>query len=329
MKKKAVVVGINYTGTSYELRGCVNDALNVRTYLTNNGFEIRLLLDKDATTGDILFDLDWLVKDAAPGDTLFFHYSGHGSQMPSSIEEDKLDEIICPVDLNWEDKVITDNDLREIFNPVPVGVNVTVVLDCCHSGSGLDQSETAIIDERYLVSAEKSEISKRTIRQRFRPMPSRIKKIIVDNDMTLREWNTSRDINQTALLIAGCKPHQTSADALINGTYQGAATYAMMSVIKHNPNITYLELINQMNGYMSVNGFTQRPQLDGSSRLYNKEFLSNFNEAVESDNESYDNIFIPEMSSIDLELPELAKPTKFALLFIVLVLLLVMLALFG
>ena len=47
--KKALLIGINYTNTSYELQGCINDALHLSTILqTKYGFQennISLLLD--------------------------------------------------------------------------------------------------------------------------------------------------------------------------------------------------------------------------------------------------------------------------------------------
>ena len=44
--------------------------------------------------------MNWLVRGAQPNDSLFFHYSGHGSQQQDSDgdEVDGTDETICPVD---------------------------------------------------------------------------------------------------------------------------------------------------------------------------------------------------------------------------------------
>lgn len=273
MKKRALIVGINYVGTGHELRGCINDANNVKVYLETQGFtDIELMLEKDATTANILAGLKRLVDDAWPGDVLVFHYSGHGSQVPSTLEEDKLDEIICPVDLNWIDKVITDNELKAIFNPVPNGVNVTVILDCCHSGNALDQVETAKINPtREVSSATKVRVMKKNMKNRYLPMPTKIERKA--KKMKLRDWNTSRDINQSALLIAACQPNQTSADATIAGKPCGAGTYALLRQLGQNPNSTYQEVIDSMNGFMMTNNFTQRPQLDGSSFLYGRKFL--------------------------------------------------------
>jgi len=32
-RRKALIIGINYFGTSHELKGCINDALNIRRFL--------------------------------------------------------------------------------------------------------------------------------------------------------------------------------------------------------------------------------------------------------------------------------------------------------
>ena len=89
-RRRAVVIGINYKGTSAALRGCVNDAKNIQRLLTRQGFpndssHMVMLTDGSGTssnnvpTGANIFKaLQWLVQGAAQGDFLFFHYSGHG-----------------------------------------------------------------------------------------------------------------------------------------------------------------------------------------------------------------------------------------------------------
>lgn len=83
--------------------------------------------------------LSRLVSLTAAGDSLFFHYSGHGTQVPTDgddHEADGLDEAIVPVDMN----LIVDDDLRLIFCQLPVGARMTMLADCCHSGTMLDHS---------------------------------------------------------------------------------------------------------------------------------------------------------------------------------------------
>lgn len=81
-----MLIGINYFGQKGQLRGCINDAKNLSTYLNHSfGYarEDMVILTDDQqnpmsqpTKANILRAMHWLVKDAQPNDSLFFHYSG-------------------------------------------------------------------------------------------------------------------------------------------------------------------------------------------------------------------------------------------------------------
>lgn len=283
MTKKALLVGINYPGTSHALRGCVNDVMLMSSVLSKNfGFEARnkrMLTDHSATTAQILHRLDWLVADAQPGDVLYFHYSGHGSQMADQrydqdYEPDGLDEIICPMDLNWRDKVIKDDDLQRIFNKVPEGVNLTVMLDCCHSGGGADHlyqyqpSGVAAVDHDPF-SPNKS---------RLLPMPADIANRAIGLDLQVRPRSVSTSGGSTkGMLISGCQSHQTSADAFLANKFYGAATFYMERVLKkYEYNVDYGTLVEVMNESLADFNFTQRPELNGSTEFFGKKFLQPF-----------------------------------------------------
>lgn len=85
-KRKALLIGINYFGQKGQLRGCINDARNLSSYLNQSfGYarEDMVILTDDQqnpmsqpTKANILRAMHWLVKDAQPNDSLFFHYSG-------------------------------------------------------------------------------------------------------------------------------------------------------------------------------------------------------------------------------------------------------------
>ena len=86
-RRKALLIGINYFGQRGQLRGCINDVKNMSTYLNGNfGYarEDMVILTDDQqnpmsqpTKQNILRAMHWLVKDAKPNDSLFFHYSGN------------------------------------------------------------------------------------------------------------------------------------------------------------------------------------------------------------------------------------------------------------
>ncbi|KAL4435181.1 hypothetical protein ABPG77_001863 [Micractinium sp. CCAP 211/92] len=149
MTKRALICGCNYPGSNAQLNGCINDCLAMRQLLTQHfGFaegDITMMLDTDASTtsptgANIKAKLREMVSASKSGDVLFFHFSGHGTQVPDDGESDGFDEAICPTDMN----VIADDDLRDIFSKLAPGVKFTMIADCCHSGTLLDHQAIAI-----------------------------------------------------------------------------------------------------------------------------------------------------------------------------------------
>nr|POF15037.1 metacaspase-1a [Quercus suber] len=92
------------------------------------------------TKANILRAMHWLVKDARPNDSLFFHYSGHGGQTPDldGDEEDGYDEVIYPVDFRQAGHIVDDEMHRIMVQTLQPGVRLTAIFDSCHSGSALD-----------------------------------------------------------------------------------------------------------------------------------------------------------------------------------------------
>jgi hypothetical protein len=105
---------------------------------------MRFLLDDGRSTApnraEILAAMQWLVDGAAPGDSIFRHYSGHGGQMrnDNGDEKDSLDETMVPLDYQTNGQIRDDDLFKALVVPTPEGVLLTVVMDCCHSGSVLD-----------------------------------------------------------------------------------------------------------------------------------------------------------------------------------------------
>jgi hypothetical protein len=93
----------------------VNDARDMANTLVICGFEpknIRICTDRAATKDGILKGLDWLITSAKKGDSLAFYYLGHGSQVVDTDgdEVDRLDEILCPHDIDFAKKLYLSDD---------------------------------------------------------------------------------------------------------------------------------------------------------------------------------------------------------------------------
>jgi hypothetical protein len=91
-RRKALIIGINYTGSKHALNGCINDAMNVREFLVRDrGFspnpaEMVIMTDSPQNRGtpfeptgrNIMAAFQWLVTGNHPGDSVWLSYSGHG-----------------------------------------------------------------------------------------------------------------------------------------------------------------------------------------------------------------------------------------------------------
>jgi len=259
--KKALLVGINkyVPELGADLQGCVNDVNNMYALLTNTfGFKpdnIRVLIDERATRQGIIDRLKWLLDKAMAGDELVFHYSGHGSQIRDRNGDeldDQLDEILCPHDMDW-DNPLTDDILAEILKQLPKGVYFTMICDSCHSGTmtkNFGNPGCRLQLPRFIVPP--FDIQCRTTGRHLN-----VNKIGMKG----------RGSDQNHILISGCRDNQTSADANIDGKYQGAFTWAFTESIKKDPNVTWLSIYTKVLDKLAAENFSQVPQLSGNSAL--------------------------------------------------------------
>lgn len=240
MTKQALLVGINYTGTFSALNGCINDVQNIKKYLLQRGYSeenITVLTDETAmkpTRVNILTQLLKLILCDAK--KLFFHYSGHGSYVrdEDGDEPDGKDECLCPID--YEDAgMILDDELRGILQCLNEGKKLTVLLDCCHSGSGCDLSYNMCERAgRYLMVK------------------------------TRKQRKTRGD----CVMISGCRDNQTSADAYIEGNYQGALTNSFLDLVSGNAvSLSYEELVLQLRLKLKNEEYSQIPCLSSGKKL--------------------------------------------------------------
>lgn len=91
------------------------------------------------TKKEILEDVKWLVKDAKAGDVLWFHFSGHGSQIKTATDDvDGMAESIVPVDFRTAGQIIDEDLYLNMVKPLPKDVTLYCIFDCCHSGGLLN-----------------------------------------------------------------------------------------------------------------------------------------------------------------------------------------------
>jgi metacaspase-1 len=278
MPNRALLVGINrYKMANSDLSGCVNDVTNVRDSLLKFfGFEvddIRVVTDERATKKAILERLKWLVKGTKAGDRLLFHFSGHGSQIRDRDGDelkDKMDEILCPHDMDWDGTYIVDDELHQVFSGLPKGCALEVLLDSCHSGTGT----------RELLALSQLP-PEQSFKPRFLPPPADIL-CRVDDDLPIIHLlrgsnptpNTLPPIPEYLSLFSGCADNQTSADALIGGSYNGAFTYYFCKHLRDvKGKISRSDQLKRVRASLKHEDFDQVPQLEASKAKKGKALL--------------------------------------------------------
>ena len=276
-EKRALLIGINdYTKgpAHWDLRGCENDVAMTRQLLvTKFSFpeeNIKVLLSGEATAEAIKSAIeDWLVARSQPEDIVYFHFSGHGSQLKDrdGDEKDGRDEMICPADMEPGkiESIITDEQLGELLERIPAN-NVTVVLDACHSGTGtrdLTRSRARFAEfepgvgpgtRSIVVSSAEQSIPSESSEQ---PATGATHKLSGSEGM--------EGGGELQVTISGCKDDQTSADAFIDeGFYAGALTYNLIENMKKAPpDMTYRELMDQVERDIKAGKYTQTPEIKG------------------------------------------------------------------
>lgn len=225
--KKALLVGINYKGTSNELYGCINDANSIKERISKNGFtNINMLTDlttKKPTRANILDGFKNLLINSQAGDLLFFLYSGHGSNIldKNGDEKDGYDEMIVSCDM----QPILDDELKSIIRQyLTSGATLFAMFDSCFSGSVLD-----------------------------------LKYQYMDNDK-YNENPKDLDTQGNVFMISGCTDKQTSSDAIFNNKPNGAMTWSLLEAIKQKPSCNWRELVTNMRTLLKSSKFEQIPQ---------------------------------------------------------------------
>lgn len=138
---RALVVGVDRYAAVPPLKGAVNDARDVAAVLARDGVETTVLTDAAATRAAVVDAFERLVREGAPGDLIYFHFSGHGISLPddNGDEADGRDESYLLQDFDEvanPGEQLVDDDLDALFRTAAAaGREVLFVADACHSGS--------------------------------------------------------------------------------------------------------------------------------------------------------------------------------------------------
>ena len=135
--KRALLIGLNYKGSDYQLEFCESDVKSIKELMDSCGVETRLISDSDNLGNRELNKLldDYKAKQK-PNDTFYIVYSGHGTQVPGD-EPDQYDEALCLFKHGYIDCYL-DQVLRSKLEGFKG--HVVVIFDSCFSG-GMERNQ--------------------------------------------------------------------------------------------------------------------------------------------------------------------------------------------
>ncbi|TFY82258.1 hypothetical protein EWM64_g1761 [Hericium alpestre] len=272
-KKKALCIGINYIGTSAELKGCINDARNIERFLCSNfGYkrdDIVVLTDDQQhprsrpTKENMLRAMQWLVQDAHPNDSLFFHYSGHGGQTKDldGDEADGYDEVIYPVDFKENGHIVDDEMHAIMVRPLPPGCRLTAIYDYSTEGK-IKEPNLAAEAGQGLLSAATS-YARGDMGGVFQSVTGLLKSATGNASKANEKAKATRTSPADVISFSGCKDSQTSADAVEAGAATGAMSYALITALSTTSRQSYQQLLQSLRGILKAK-YSQKPQLSSS-----------------------------------------------------------------
>ncbi|KAK4267993.1 hypothetical protein QN277_024702 [Acacia crassicarpa] len=231
-RKKAVIVSILYRDSRHELKGFINNAKCMRHLLVNKfkfpESSILMLTEEETdpyripTKYNMRMAMFWLVQGCQPGDSLVFHYSGHGSQQRDNDgdEVDGYDETLCPLDFETQGVIVDDEINSTLVRPLPHGAKLHALIDASHSGTMLDLP--------YLCKMKRND------------------QCVWEDHCRRGVWKGSN--GGEVISFSACDDRQTCADtsALSKITSTGAMTFFFIQAIEHGHGATYFSILKSM-----------------------------------------------------------------------------------
>ncbi len=264
----ALIVGINnWKQTALRsLTGCHNDAALMQKTLVEwynvPAENIQVLLEEKATHAGIKAAFrSQLIENAKQcrdddSAAFFFHYSGHGSRCKNPAKPLGKDESIVPWDSRIDGIVdIKDWELGELIDELTAySRNVTIVMDCCHSGSGTRETLGARVcpddetDQPDLVNTRSGSRSANVAVQTSQPTMSSPEKYT---------------------LIAGCRSDEVAFEYEHHDghsvTNYGLATFMLCQELRKagTEQLTYREILDRVVPQLQKEKSDQTPQCEG------------------------------------------------------------------
>jgi len=259
--KSALLIGVAYNNTEYELPGCINDINRIKKYLRARGFSKVETMQDDLressadypSRNNVITRFYRSIKDLGPADHLWIHFSGHGFFVKSGntvatssggkISKNSTECILLRdaasadlVDID-ENNTLCDEQLVRMFHHAPTRAHVFVTIDACNSGS--------MFDLRYNMQMKETSESKA--------------------EYTLVERH-ERELAQNVVIFTAVNHHSFAWDAPSdNGRSYGVFTTCLLDILEQKQTeqreLSWMDILYLVDARLKLRTHKQDPQL--------------------------------------------------------------------
>lgn len=234
----------------------------VKTFKFKPGEITVLSTPEQATREGILAAFDKMIAETQPGDLVYIHYSGHGSQVPDPSKPDGLESTIVPSDYKDDQtNEITGVEIGRYLARLKEKKPVQIVLsfDSCHSGT-ISRGIPPAAEKRGRSYDEYVIWYKNKYHQYPPPHPVRV---------GLASGRGANSVlpelsGQGFVVLSACNNDQSAYEFTDNGKTLGRLSYVLSDVLgRATPDTTYQQVYDQVRARFLQNFADQLPQLDG------------------------------------------------------------------
>ncbi|KAF8252524.1 hypothetical protein K440DRAFT_644719 [Wilcoxina mikolae CBS 423.85] len=276
------------------LRGCISDVIQVRDYIESKfkaDARIMMLTSTNPMDGrneppedprhwptfdNIVGLLERITCEAQKGDLVHIHYSGHGARVYRRKGELPLKAIV-PFDMACGGSYILDVKIIDLVDAMVMrGLIVTVVLDCCHSGSTARDSSPGLSNYRGISQIDATEFaaidatkSQATVigESQHRPTTADSNEPASGRggQRTAKSWE-----QRGCEILAACRVNEKAYEACYeNGKWHGVLTYHLLDSLKTGgANLTHGMLYRRLVPLVNNKFESQMPVFKGDGQRF-------------------------------------------------------------
>ncbi|KAI1038177.1 hypothetical protein LB503_011988 [Fusarium chuoi] len=281
----SLMIGINYYPKDQHLNGSVDDVGDIRAYLEQHSATaihasvLTATVPKDhqstkdppetpderPTRANVLKQLRLIIDSAKPGDHVYIHFSGHGTQLPSdgNVGETGFGELGLVLYENGEHGATYFRGrflAQALKRMVDKGLVVTVVLDCCFSGAVSRGDRVRAMEYDPSLDSDRAD----------EEQECKVALGIPGRDARIgRDWLVNPE---GYTIITACGPHEKAMEVLVNKAQKrGALTYhllkALTTLAKVKEAVSHQSLHETVVSLMQASGCSQTPMRYGNTHL--------------------------------------------------------------